>query len=192
MYHPRITYDGDVLDYFGDVTTHTTRMETIKIHWNLVLSTPGAKYCTGNIANMYLMSLLLESEFVRFQYDLIPPCIIDYYNLDELVINGFVYANINHAWYGIKQGGKIEHDNLVAHLEKHGYVQSDDTDGLFKHITHDISFKLVDDDFRIKYFNKNGIYHLIKVIQEKYTFKVNFNTKKKSEFTLIGTMRNRN
>ena len=97
IYRTRITCGGDVLDYFGDVTTHTASMETIKLHWNSVLSTPGAKYCTGDISNMYLMSLLPEAEFVRFRYDLIPPRIISYYNLEDIVVDNFVYARINRA-----------------------------------------------------------------------------------------------
>merc|ERR1712177_62617 len=104
------------------------------MHWNSVLSTPGAKYCTGGISNMYLMSLLPEAEYVRFCYDLIPPRIIEYYNLDPLTVDGYVYARINRAWYGLKQGGKIAHDDLVQHLEKHGYIRAGTTDGLFKHI----------------------------------------------------------
>ena len=48
------------------------------------------------------MSLFPEAKFVLFRYDLIPPCIIDYYNLDNIVVDGFVYARINRAWYGLK------------------------------------------------------------------------------------------
>ena len=108
------------------------------------------------------MSLLPEAKFVRFRYDLIPLRIIDYYNLDGIVVDGFVYARINRAWYGLKQGEKIAHDDLVAHLNKHGYVQADNTDGFFKHITRDISFTLVVNDFGIKYVNNDDVQHLIK------------------------------
>ena len=47
--YTQIICGGDELDYFGDVTTHTASMETIKMHWNSVISTPGAKYCTRHI-----------------------------------------------------------------------------------------------------------------------------------------------
>jgi len=53
-YRTRITAGGNLLEYLGNVTTHTAGMETIKCHWNSVLSTKGAKYCTGDISNMYL------------------------------------------------------------------------------------------------------------------------------------------
>ena len=173
----RITCGGDQLDYFGDVTTHTASMETIKMHWNSVLSTKHAKYCTGDISNMYLMSSLPEAEYVRFRYDLIPPRIIRQYQLDLLVVDGFVYARINKAWYGLKQGGKIAHDDLVEHLKKHGYVRSGTTDGLFKHITRDISFTLVVDDFGIKYLRDEDVDHLLKIMRLKYTFKVDMDAK---------------
>ena len=173
----RITCGGDQLDYFGDVTTHTASMETIKMHWNSVLSTSNAKYCTGDISNMYLMSSLPEAEYVRFRYDLIPPRIIKHYQLDLLVNNGYVYARIDKAWYGLKQGGKIAHDDLVQHLQKHGYVRAGHTDGLFKHITRDITFTLVVDDFGIKYINQEDVKHLISIMRQKYTFKVDFDAK---------------
>lgn len=173
----RITCGGDVLDYFGDVTTHTVSIETIKLHWNLVLSTPGAKYCTGDISNMYLMYLLPNAEYVQFRYDLIPPRIIAYYNLDSLVINSFVYARINRGWYGLKYSGFIAHQDLIKYLKKHGYIRAGVTNGLFKHITRDISFCLVVDDFGIKYTNEEDVQHLIRIIREKYTFKVDFEAK---------------
>ena len=170
----RITCGSDVLDYFGDVTTHTASMETIKIHCNSVLSTSGAKYYTSNISNMYLISLLPETKYVRFCYNLIPPRIIAYYNLDLIVVNGYVYACINRAWYGLKQGGFIAHQDLFDHLKQHGYVRAGVTDGLFKHVTHEISFTLVVNNFGIKYTNDDDVQHLVCIMNEKYTFKVNF------------------
>jgi hypothetical protein len=82
MYRTRITAGGDRIDYFGEVATHTASMETIKMYWNSVLSTPGARYCTANISHMYFCSDLPESEYVRFKYDMIPPNIIKHYKLD--------------------------------------------------------------------------------------------------------------
>lgn len=37
IHHTRITCNSNVLDYFGDVMTHIVSMETIKLHWNLLL-----------------------------------------------------------------------------------------------------------------------------------------------------------
>jgi hypothetical protein len=173
-YQTRITAGGNKIDYTGNVTTHTSSMETIKIHWNSVVSTPGAKYCTADILNMYLCSLLPGSEYVRFKYDMIPPNIIKHYGLDKLLVNGFVYAKINKAWYGLKQSGKIAHDDLVEHLKKHGYVKAKRTDGLFLHKEWDINFTLVVDDFGTKYTDKADVEHLVAALREKYPLKVDW------------------
>ena len=127
-----ITAGGNLLDYFGNVTTHTATLETIMCHWNSVLSTPGARYCTANISNMYLCSLLPDSEYVCFQVWLVPDKIIKHYNLQDNIHNGYLYARINKAWYGLKQAGKIAHDNLVTHLKQHGYIKTT-TPRLFTH-----------------------------------------------------------
>ena len=77
-------------------------METIKAHWNSVVSTPNAKYCTGDISNMYLMSDLVDAEYVKFNINLIPQRIINYYNLGDIAENCSVYTKINKAWFGLK------------------------------------------------------------------------------------------
>ena len=48
----RITIRGNLLDYPGEKYTDTTGLELIKMHWQSVLSTRGAKYMT--IANPYI------------------------------------------------------------------------------------------------------------------------------------------
>jgi hypothetical protein len=173
-YRTRITAGGDKIDYDGNVTTHTASMETIKMHWNSVVSTPGARYCTADISNMYLCSLLPDSEYVRFKYDMIPPNIIKHYSLDKFVVNGYVYARINKAWYGLRQSGKIAHDDLVSHLQKYGYVKAPRTDGLFIHKDRDINFTLVVDDFGIKYTDKADVEHLVAALRDKYPLKVDW------------------
>ena len=173
----RITAGGDRLSYDGETSTDSASMETIKTHWNSVLSTQGAKYCTGDISNMYLESWLKESEYVRFQLELIPPEIIAHYNLDQYAVDGYVYAKINRAWYGLKQSGRIAHDDLVEHLAKHDYVKTKHTEGLFRHKTREISFTLVVDDFGIKYIDKADVDHLNRIIREKYKYKVDWEAK---------------
>ena len=177
LHRVRIIARGNLLGYDGDVTTHTSSMETMKAHWNSVVSTKDACYCAGDTSNMYLMFDLIDSEYVKFNHNLIPQTIIDHYKLDTMVDNGFVYAKINKAWYGLKQSGKIAHDDLVKHLNKHDYVQAEHTDGLFVHKLQDISFTLVVDNFGIKYTNKDDVNHLIFIMRSKNKFKIDFDAK---------------
>ena len=123
------------------------------------------------------MSNLVDSEYVKFSYNLIPKIIIDHYQLATIVDKGFVYAKINKTWYGLKQSGKVAPNNLVKHLNKYDYVQAEHTDGLFVHKLRDISFTLVVDDFGIKHTNKQDVDHLISIMRSKYKFKIDFDAK---------------
>ena len=176
-YRCRITGGGDRLTYEGDVSTHTSSLETFKLLLNSTISTEGAKMATGDISNMYLYSFLDECEYVKFKVDQIPPDIITHYKQEGNVQNGFLYAKVKKAWYGLKQSGKIAHDDLVAHLKTHGYEKLPFTEGLFKHKTRDIAFSLVVDDFAIKYVRKEDADHLIKCMNAKYPFKVDWEAK---------------
>ena len=129
-------------------------METsIKCHWNSVLSAKGAKYSSGEISNMYLCLRLKDYDYARFNIDLIPPRIIAHYKLQGIIHKGYAYTRIKQAWYGLKQWGKIVHNDLVEHLKKYGYEWTAQIKGLFKPHTHDITFTLVVHDFGIKYTN---------------------------------------
>ena len=63
-YRTRITAGGDRLDYDGETATHSASMTTIKTHWNSVLSTKDAKYCTADCSNMYLESVLPSPQYM--------------------------------------------------------------------------------------------------------------------------------
>ena len=88
-----ITCGGDKLDYFGNTSTHSASMETIKCQLNSIISMNGAKAATGDISNMYLGSDLPEAEYARFKLDLIPEAFVTVYGLRNLATpDGFVYA----------------------------------------------------------------------------------------------------
>ena len=174
----RITCGGDKLEYAGDTTTHSASMETIKCQLNSIVSTPHAKAATGDISNMYLGSNLPEAEYVRFKISLIPQEIIEAYNLKELATyDGYVYARVNKAWYGLKQAGKIAHDDLVERLAEAGYRKGGHVEGYFKHDTRQIDFTLVVDDFLIKYERDEDLEHLRNAIGKYYKFKVDIEAK---------------
>ena len=69
---------GNLLQYDGDITTYRASMETIKAHLNSVVSTTNTRYCTADISNMHLVSDLVDSEYVKFNYSLIPQRIIEH------------------------------------------------------------------------------------------------------------------
>ena len=82
--------------------------------------------------------------------------------------DGYIYARVNKAWYGLKQAGKIAHDDLVQHLADAGYVKAPLVEGYFRHKTRPIDFTLVVDDFLIKYTNDEDLEHLRTTISKHY------------------------
>ena len=121
---------------------------------------------------------------MHFNIDLIPPHIIAHYELQGIIHKGCTYTRIKRAWYGLKQSKKIAHDNIVEHLNKYGYEQTAQTEGLFKHHTRDIAFTLMVDDFGIEYTNQANVGHLINAVQDKCLFKVDWEAKQYIGFHL--------
>lgn len=191
-YRTRITAGGDQLDYDGETSTNSAGLTTVKCHWNSTLSDVESKYCVADASNMYLESFLKEPQYVRFKLKQIPQSIQKAYELHKFADeNGFVYARINKAWYGLKESGRIANEDMVVHLKKHGYHESKVTPGLLTHESRDISFTLVVDNFGIKYKRREDVDHLISSLEEKYTMKVDFEAKQYIGINLQWDYKNR-
>ena len=88
--------------------------------------------------------------------------------------DGYVYAEVTGAMYGLAQSGWIANRDLQKHLAKYSYASTKRTLELWKHCTQLISFKLVVDDFGMKYTNKDDIDDLFKAIKHTYPLKINW------------------
>ena len=157
-----------ITDYTGKISTETAGLELIKLHWNSVLSTKNAKYMTMDISNMYLNTPLDRFEYMRMPIADIPQEIIDEYNLQDLVSNGWIYMEIRKALYGLKQSGALAAKKLAADLAPFGYQKVPFTTGLWKHVSRPITFTLVVDDFGVKYVNKEDAEHLESALKSNY------------------------
>ena len=80
-------------------------------------------------------------------------------------------ARAKKAWCGLKQAGKIAHDDLVKRLKAHGHEKVTTTEGHFRHETQDIDFALVVDDFPIQCKQGSDLDHLRAAMEEHCTFK---------------------
>ena len=90
----RLTVGGDRIKYPFDVSAPTADLPTIKLLWNSVLSSPGAKYFTMDISNFYLGSPLPRPEFMRLPINIIPEEIMQQYKLAGIAEDGFVYLRV--------------------------------------------------------------------------------------------------
>ena len=88
----RLTVGGDKVKFDGPVYTPTSDLTTSKLHWNSVISTPGAKYLVFDDNVFYLNNTMSKHEYHNISISLIPRDAIDKYNLMDKRINGFLYV----------------------------------------------------------------------------------------------------
>ena len=86
----RITVGGNNVKHNGDVGAPTAHLETAKLLFNSVLSRPGSKFMTLDLANFYLMTLMKDYECLRIT----PQEIIEECNLQSLDHDGWIYVEI--------------------------------------------------------------------------------------------------
>jgi hypothetical protein len=128
-----------------------------------------------DISNFYIHNDLKEYQYMRFHISMIPQEIIDEYNLQDIVdSDGWCYAEIRKAMYGLKESGFIANQELKIVLAKAGYAPTKFTPGLYTHKTRPIAFSLVVDDFGVKYVNKEDMDHLVAAIGNRYPIKVDW------------------
>jgi hypothetical protein len=142
---------GRKFNQLGDKSTRTAELDTTKVLFNSVVSTPDARFCTMDITNFYLNTPLDHPEYLRIPCNLIPDEIMQEYNLHTLVKNGNVLARIDKGMYGLPQAGILANKLLKERLEPHGYCKCNHTPGLWKHHTRALMFSLVVDDFGVQY-----------------------------------------
>jgi hypothetical protein len=98
---------------------------------------------------------------------------MDKYNLTPLLCNKHVYFEIWKCMYGLPQAGKLSQNRLIRHLSTHGYIQCPNTPCLFRHVTRNIMFSLVVDDFGVRYTKQADADHLIQTLEANaYKLKV--------------------
>jgi hypothetical protein len=162
---------GNLINYPEDVGTPTANLLLIKIFFNSVISTPGAKFATADISNFYLMTPLKQPEYAKIKLSDIPEDeeVINEYKLHEKATpDGWIYIKVIRGMYGLPQAGSLGHDLLETRLNKEGYFQSQIVPGFWKHKTKPIQFVLVVDDFGIKWIQEKDLDRLIKSLEKYY------------------------
>jgi hypothetical protein len=70
--------------------------------------------------------------------------------------------------YGLPHAGRIAYEDLIMHLEPHGYYPAPHTPGLWLHKMLPTVFMLIVDDFLIKYMCVLDANHLLNALKTKY------------------------
>jgi hypothetical protein len=67
---------GNLIGYESNASVQTADLDTAKIHWNSVVSTPLVRYMCLDIKNFYLTAALEYFEYSRIPLSLFPAWII--------------------------------------------------------------------------------------------------------------------
>jgi hypothetical protein len=126
----RITAGGKLINYLGDLSTRTADHTTLKLMWNSVLSTEGAKYMCLDIKNFYLTAPLDRFKYMKMPLVLFLDWIKTQYNLEKYAYNGFVYLEMRGAVWGLLQVGILANKLLWQRPLPHGYYECNNTPGL--------------------------------------------------------------
>ena len=89
-----MTVGGDRLDAFQDVRSTAVSLTDAKLHFNCVISDAkrGARYCTGDIKDFFLMRDMPIFQYMRIHRRYIPPDIFAEYKLSDAHFDDNGYA----------------------------------------------------------------------------------------------------
>jgi hypothetical protein len=130
----------------------------------------GARYCTGDLKDFFLVSNMLIYQYMRIHRKYVTPEVLDEYNLtpQHFDSKGYCYVEIRKGMYGLKEAAILAYDQLRTHLAPYGYFPVQHTPGLWRHRTRRTTFTLAVDDFGIKYFSKDDADHLFAALATRY------------------------
>jgi hypothetical protein len=112
------------------VATSTADITTFKILINSTLSTTDAEMMMMDIKNYYLGTPLPRYEYMRMLLSKFPEEIVSKYNLTALVVDGWVYIEIQKEMCGLKQAGLLANHILQKRLSPFGYYPARHTPGM--------------------------------------------------------------
>ncbi|KAL7476305.1 hypothetical protein ACHAW6_002176 [Cyclotella cf. meneghiniana] len=188
----RATMGGNLINYPEDVGTPMSNLFLIKIFFNSVISTDGAKFGNIDVSIFYLMMPLKWPEFAKVKLKDISKEIVRGYNLRDIATpDKWVYIKVSKGMYGLPQARSLGNDLLELRLSKEGYNQSKILHGLWKHTDWSIMFTLVVDDFGIKDMTNNDLDCLIKTLRQFYDISVDLSGKEYVKIELDWDYKNR-
>ena len=122
---------GNRINIDMDGGTPATNLLTVKLLFNSIISTPGARNLGLDLKDFYLNTLMNRPEFLFMKISNFPDGVIKHYNLRSKVgKNGLLFIRMEQGMYGLPYVGIIAQKLLGERLKRHGYHQSDKTQGL--------------------------------------------------------------
>ena len=173
----RLTWNREALDdLVARITASTTADPTlVKFIINSAISDPNAVLSTIDIDDFYLNTMLAVAAYFWIPLRYLPLKTRQWLEVADRPIGDKILFKLHTARYGMDDAGRLSQDQLVAHLETHGYTtMCRHTPGLFKHATRSSIF-IVNyvDDFLVKHDRRTDDFqHLCSTLKLRYPIKV--------------------
>ena len=91
-----------------------------------------------------LETLMSRVEYIRIHSKYSSPEIRERYHIEGLIlVDGSVYIKIMKGMYGLKKAAIISYNQIISHMEPHGYYIVPFTTGLWAHKTRNVFFAYV-------------------------------------------------
>ncbi|KAG7340278.1 hypothetical protein IV203_023821 [Nitzschia inconspicua] len=117
-YRVRWTAGGNLIDYPHDASTKTADIITVKTLINSTLSTPGAKFMSGDLKDFYLGTPMAEYEYMRIHRRYIPDDIFEQYHLADILDGDYVYVEIRRGMYGLPRQAALPTTTFALSLNQ--------------------------------------------------------------------------
>jgi hypothetical protein len=88
---------------------------------------------------------------------LLPDNIIKHYQLQEKILDCYIYTEIRKGMYGLPQAGILANKLLKERLARDGYFEQPPTPRLWKYATRPSWYNLCVDGFGIKYIGREHL-----------------------------------
>ena len=170
----RGTAGGDRLPSSCPPSTHVASLPTVNILFNSVVS-DDAHFGTIDLTDFYLGTILPVPQFIKIYVHQFSPEVLSSLSLLSFIKldskgKQHILFRIDKTMYGLKEAGKLSNTRGVNLLSSFGFFETT-TPCLFKHVSRDIVFVLVVDDFGVKYHNRVDFDYLVSCLTSLYHVK---------------------
>lgn len=172
----RLTWNREALDdLVTRITASTTADPTlVKFLINSAISDPNAILSTIDIDDFYLNTMLAVAAYFWIPLRYLPLKTRDWLGVADRPITDKILFRLHTALYGMDDAGRLSQDQLINHLQAHGYTMCRHTPGLFTHATR-ASIFIVNyvDDFLVKHDRRtDDFHHFCTTLRSRYPIKI--------------------
>ena len=147
-----LTVGKEILEYPEDALSPAASLLESKLLFNTIIPDArwGARFMSCDLKYFFLEIPMSRSKYTRIYSKYFPPDIRALYQIDRPIVEDrYVYIKITKGVYGLKQATIIAYNQLISHMEPHGYYPVPFTTGLWAHKTRRTMFSLCVDDFGV-------------------------------------------